>query len=252
MRFRIFAALMLSLLPSAQARSLDLIRSSGVLRIATTTDVEPISFIQNGQLAGFSYELGQLTAKSMNLKTQWVTRPFDELPRGLAQDQYDVVISTQVIDPNNNLADFTRPYFCTSAVLVARQSELLRPSKKMDGKTFVVQAGTSYQKYAQQLPFAKKVTVVGNAQSALQSVALGKADATITDKYVALQMMLVYGKSPMSASGPYRDERIGMTVSKGNDGLRTALNAALGRVMGNGSYHLASMLAFREDARCEL
>lgn len=234
----------------AQARSLDLIRSSGILKIATTTDVEPISYTQNGQLAGFSYDLGQLMAKSLGLKAEWVTKPFDELMNGLSQDRYDVVISTQVIDPKSSVADFTRPYFCTSAVLVARDGSLLRPSKKMDGKTLVVQAGTSYQKYAQQLPYAKRVTVVGNAQSTLQAVALGQADATISDKYVALHMMLVYGKSPLSASGPYKDEQIGMAVSKGNNKLREVLNTALATTFKNGSYHLASMTAFREDARC--
>jgi polar amino acid transport system substrate-binding protein len=78
----------------------------------------------------------------------------------------------------------------------------------------------------------------------------GRADAWITDRFAALEVIKKQGAGKLQAGDLLFHERIGMAVAKGNKDLLEAVNASLARILANGTYAKLSNKYFGEDIRC--
>ncbi|GAA4008469.1 ABC transporter substrate-binding protein [Deinococcus rubellus] len=247
--FALLVALPL-LASAAQARSLDEIRASGVLRLATSADFEPFNFLKDGQFAGFEVDLGDLIGKQLGLKVVWVKDDFDSLLSDFSKNEYDVVIASHAITSTRaKVVDFTQPHYCTGGVALAQPGGPLT-SKAMAGRVLGAESGSTYMGYIQKLPFDKQLTVYGNSDEAIQAVATGKVSAVVTDKFAALAALKTYNKAKLVMGDLLWRERIGMAVQKGNVGLRQALNGALSTLLKDGQYARLSQSYFGQDVRC--
>ena len=77
---------------SIQARSLDDIKKSGKIIVATEGQFAPFNYFKGTTLTGFEVEVAELAAKKMGLKIEWKTIGFDALLTGLKQDRWDLVV----------------------------------------------------------------------------------------------------------------------------------------------------------------
>jgi len=117
-------ALALAMLPSASARAqsasrLDQILQKGVLRVGTTGDYKPFTFLNptNHEYEGHDIDAARLLADSLGVKLQLVPTTWPTLLKGLQEDQYDVAMGgiTRTLiraadrDRFKTLADIDRP-----------------------------------------------------------------------------------------------------------------------------------------------
>ena len=72
---------------STDARSIEDIRKSGTLIIASEGKFAPFNFADNGKLAGFEIDIANEVAKRMGVKPERKTMGFDGLLVGLSQDR---------------------------------------------------------------------------------------------------------------------------------------------------------------------
>jgi len=234
---------------AAQARSLAEIRQSGVLRVATEGNYRPFNYYQGKTLAGFEVELGNAIAKQLGVKPTWTTIVFESLLIGLQQDKYDLVIASHGITPERLKAvNFSDPHYCSGGVLVALPGG---PKTRADlkGKTVSLGVNTSYLQYVQRLPGIKDVRTLPTTSDQLTAVMVGRADAMVLDRFNAIDVAKTMpGK--LQIGDVIFPERIGMAVKKGNDDLRTAVNAALATLMKDGTYAKLSRAYFGQDVRC--
>lgn len=250
---RILTVLLLPMLlaHSAEARTLNEVKASGVLRLATSADYEPYNYMVGGEFKGFEVELGTLIARQMGLKPVWLKRDFDTLLTDFSKDEYDLVIASHAITSTRlKQVDFSKPHSCGANVLLARKGGPLT-SKALAGKKLGAEAGSINLKYLQKLPFKKEITVFRTTDDAVRAVAFGQVDAVLVDDLGAVAAVKTFSKANLVYGAPLWSSASGMALAKGNTALRLAVNAALNKVLLNGSYAAISKKTFGIDVRCK-
>ena len=108
--------------PLAHAELIDDINDRGELRIALEANTPPFNFMDDGKLAGFEVELGQLLAQELDVRADFVVADASELLPGVESGKYDVAINHIALTPDlKDRFDFTEPYSYAKADLIAQK-----------------------------------------------------------------------------------------------------------------------------------
>ncbi|WP_027482190.1 ABC transporter substrate-binding protein [Deinococcus pimensis] len=235
---------------AAHARTLDQIKKSGTVTIATEGAFKPFNYFEGKKLTGFEVELAEAIAKQMGLKVKWVTQPFDSLLIGLSQNRYDFVIASHGITPEREKAvSFTSPHYCTGGLIVARPGGP-KTGAALAGKTVAVQVGTTYLENVQKVKGVGDVKTYPKDPDAQQALLAGRVDAWVSDKFLALDAIKATAGKLQQGDLLFQ-EKIGMAVAKNNPTLVTGLNSALAAVQKDGTYAKISQKYFGQDIRCK-
>jgi polar amino acid transport system substrate-binding protein len=245
--------LALALLPmtDAAARPLDEIKASGVVKIATEGATPPFNYYEDGTLKGFDVELGNAIAAALGVKAEWVAMPFDSLLVGLDQDRYDFVVAGHgITEERQKAVDFSDPYVCSGAAIVAREGG---PASREDlaGKIIGVQVGTTYLAAVEKIEGVGEVKTFPKDTDALQNLIAGRTDVWVSDKLTALDASAKNAEAKLQIGALLYEERYGMAFKKGEDSLRDAVNAAFAAVLADGQYAGISQQYFGQDIRCQ-
>ena len=241
-----------ALLASAavQARSLEDIRKSGTIVIASEGKFAPFNFVDGGKLTGFEIDVADAVAAKMGLKVDWKTMGFDGLLVGLQQDRWDMVIASHgVTEERAKAVTFANPHYCTGGVIISKDGAI-RTAKDLTGKVVGVQTGTTYYDNAKKLP-VKDVRNFPQDNSARAALETGHVDAWVTDKFVGKASLAATPGTSLKMGDFLFTEKIAAAVAKGNTGLVTEVNKALAAMMADGTYAAISKKWFNEDIRCK-
>lgn len=235
---------------AAHARSLQDIRKSGTLVIATEGKFAPFNFVDNGKLTGFEVDIANAVAAKMGLKVDWKMMGFDGLLIGLQQDRWDLVIASHgVTEERAKAVTFADPHYCTGGVIISKDGAI-RSARDLTGKVVAVQTGTTYYDAARKLP-VKDVKNFPQDNSARAALEAGHVDAWVTDKFVGKASLAATPGTPLKEGDFIFTEKIAAAVSKGNTALVGDVDKALAAVMADGTYAAISKKWFNEDIRCK-
>lgn len=244
------AAAVLAAATAAQARSLDEIRKSGTLIVASEGKFAPFNFVDGGKLTGFEIDVAEAVAKKMGLKVEWKTMGFDGLLVGLGQDRWDMVIASHGITPERARAvTFAMPHYCTGGVIISKDGAI-RTARDLTGKVVAVQTGTTYYDNVKKLP-VKEVKNFPQDASARAALETGHVDAWVTDKFVARASLAATPGTSLKMGDFLFVERVAAAVALGNTALAGEIDKALGAMMADGTYDAISKKWFGEDIRCK-
>lgn len=235
---------------TANARSLEAIRKSGKIVIATEGQFAPFNFFQGTRLAGFEVEVAELVARKLGLAVEWKAISFDALLVGLRQDRWDLVIASHgITEERAKAVSFAQPHYCSGGVVVSLDPAI-RGAKDLSGRTISVQTGSTYLEQVNKLAPAKAVKNFPQDTDARSALVARRVDAWVTDKFVAKKAIDASPSTGMKLGEFIFVERIAAAAAKGNDGLVDAYNRALAEAMKDGSYAAVSKKYFNEDVRC--
>lgn len=246
----LLASMMVFFAATAQARTLDEIKKSGKVVIATEGAFPPFNFFRGPVLTGFEVELGEALAKKMGLAVEWRALSFDALLAGLRQDRWDMVIASFGITPERSKAvTFTSPHYCSGGIVVAKDPGI-RTAADLTGKIVAVQTGSTYLEHVKQLAGVKDVKNFPQDTDCRSALLNGRVDAWVTDKFVAKAALAANPSAGLKAGEFVFVERIATAVQKGNASLAQAVNDALAGLMADGTYEALSRKWLQEDVRC--
>jgi len=235
---------------AADARSIEDIRKSGTLIVASEGKFAPFNFVEGGKLAGFEIDIANAVAQKMGLKVEWKSMGFDGLLVGLGQDRWDMVIASHgITEERAKAVTFANPHYCTGGVIISKEGRI-RTAQDLTGKVVAVQTGTTYYDNAKKLP-VKEVKNFPQDASARAALETGHVDAWVTDKFVARAALAATPGTTLKTGDYLFVERIAAAVSKGNTGLVNEVNKALEAMLADGTYAAISKKWFGEDIRCK-
>jgi polar amino acid transport system substrate-binding protein len=247
----VLAALTLLCAFAVQARPLADIQKSGKLLVATEGAFAPFNFYEGSKLTGFEVEVAEAVAKKMGLAVEWKTLGFDGLLTGLGQDRWDLVIASHgITEERAKAVDFMAPHYCSGGLIVAKDPKI-RAAKDLAGKTVAVQTGTTYLENVRKVATVKEVKNYPGDTDARLAVTTGRADAWVSDRFVALEVLRKNPKLQLTAGELLFTERIAAAGAKGNATLAQAWNQGLAAILADGSYEKLSRKYFGEDVRCK-
>ncbi|HVJ63924.1 MAG TPA: ABC transporter substrate-binding protein [Bdellovibrionota bacterium] len=236
--------------PHASAKTLAEIKKAGVLRIGTEGTFPPFTYYKGKLLTGFEIELVELIAKDLGLKAEWKVQNFDTLLIGLGQNRFDLVASSHGVTPDRaKVVDFTTPHYCTGGVILTR-SDKRKSFDSIKNGNVVVQVGTTYVTWLNQHGL-KSAKTFPTATDCLQNMLMGRADAWVTDLFVALDAMKANPNAKLVLGDTIFTEKIAMAVAKGNKELLAAVNDTLAKLKKDGRYAALSDRYFGQNIDCK-
>jgi ABC-type amino acid transport substrate-binding protein len=93
--------------PLAHAELIDEINDRGELRIAVQSDAPPYAFRENDHLTGFEIEFGQVLARELDLRAEFIETPAEEALAGVESGKYDITLNEKNV---GEALDVSQPY----------------------------------------------------------------------------------------------------------------------------------------------
>jgi polar amino acid transport system substrate-binding protein len=195
----------------------------------------------SGTRPGYEPDAAALVAARMALALDWVFLAWSDFYPALDDRRVDAVWCGQgITDERRKLADFTAPYAVFDESLVVRADNPASAPDEVAGQRIGAIEGSTNLRLAETfagaevVPFPGTEDVFGDMIRALRS---GTIDGFVDDDVV----MVPLGEQPdlrLAFTVPTRN-RWGIAVRRGDDELRTAIDAALAAAIADGSLRAA-------------
>ncbi|MFM0236894.1 transporter substrate-binding domain-containing protein [Paraburkholderia phytofirmans] len=207
-----------------------------VLNVATDATFPPMEYSENGARTGFDVDLMNALAKAMGKKVQWTDIDFKGLIPGLIAHRFDAAISgIYITDERAKVVDFTDCYYAGGLVVLVKSNSPIKSVEELNGKNVSVQVGTKSVNFLRDnFPQINRVEVEKN-QEMFDLVGIGRADAAVTGKPAAYQLVKTRGGFRV-LDKPLTTEAYGITVRKDEPQLKAAFNTALAKIKADGTY----------------
>jgi polar amino acid transport system substrate-binding protein len=183
---------------------------------------------------------------------------WDGIIPSLTSGQIDVIMSSMSItDERKQTIDFSDKYYKTPAlVAAAKGSGITADPAGLTGKILGVQTSTTHADYAAKhfAGVAGEVKVYQTQDEAFQDLVAGRIDATEADS-IAVDAFLASeaGMACCESVGAVADDPeilgagVGAGVRKGDTELLTKINAAIAKVIADGTYEKISAPYFKSS-----
>jgi polar amino acid transport system substrate-binding protein len=188
---------------------------AGVLTTCTHLPYAPFQFRRGGAVVGFDVDLMDLVARRLRLRQRIVDTDFTAITSGkvFAAGACDVAAAGMTINRRRAAAvDFSRPYFSSGQVLMARRRPELRLGD-LAGLRVGVVAGTTGQEYARSRGWTLKA--YENSVTELGALRTGQVDALVQDDPVVRYWLTDRDNADFTiVAGRRTSERYGFAVGK--------------------------------------
>jgi len=206
------------------------------IKVATDATWPPMEFVNTDkELVGFDVDLINAAAKAGGFKVTLQNTAWDGIFAGLANGDYDAVISSVTItDERKQTMDFSMPYLNAGQVLVVRTDESgVATLADLKGKSAGAQIGTTGAMEIQKVSGVALKTY-DEIGLAVEDLANGRIAGVVVDNPTAANYVLQNDnyKSRLKIVGkPFTEEYYGIAVKKGNTKVLDLINAGLKKVL---------------------
>ncbi len=233
MRFLLLALALLLFTPLARA-------AAPPLRVGMELGYPPFEMRNaQGEPVGVSVEVARALGEFLGREVRIENIPFDGLILALKTGKIDLIISSMTATPERSrVIDFSEPYLKTGLCLLVGAGSEIDGIAAADraGKTVAVKKGTTGELYAVKSLKSARMLVLDKENSAVIEVVQGKADAFIYDQMSVYQHWRQHPEETKALLEPFKAEEWAVGIAKGNDELRTKVNAFLEKYRAEGGF----------------
>lgn len=211
------------------------------LSVATDATWPPMEYIdENRQLVGFDIDLMRAIAEAGGFQVEFRNTAWDGIFAGLANGDYDAVISSVTItEERRGAMDFSNPYINAGQVLIVRNDAPAGWTTLADlrGQSVGAQIGTTG---AFEVEKVSGVTLrtYDEIGLAVEDLANGRIAGVVADSPIAADFALQnanYANRLKIVGQPFTEEFFGIAVRKGNSAVLEMINRGLQIVLDNGT-----------------
>ena len=170
---------------------LERILSSGTMRVGTTGDFNPMSFLDTATNSRAGYDIEAMTqlAADLGVQIEWVAAEWATITAGIAADRYDIFSGASVNVARARVAAFTNPYTEAGTVPLALAANADRfgswEAINAAGTRVAVSMGTVFEEQARRHFPDATIQAVQTPATGFQEVLAGRAEVTITSNVEA-------------------------------------------------------------------
>ena len=224
--------------------------SSTPLRVGSDISYAPVEFYapRTHQVTGFDYDLAQELAKHMGVRLSFTNHDFNSIVPALRSGQYDLVMSAMSdTRQREKQVDFIDYFLAGSGILVAKGNPAhIYGLGDLCGRTVDLQGATSQEILVKMQSDKCKGVHLGpinilsykTDDEAFKQIASGKSVAHISDFPVVAYIAKTYdgGKRFDIIGKQFGVVPYGIAVAKNKRALRDSVQAALVKMVADGSY----------------
>lgn len=184
----------------AEGSRLQDILNSGVLRVGTTGDWNPMTMKDpaTNSYKGFDIDVTKELAKDLGVEVEYVATDWKTLVNGITANKYDITGSASLNMSRAKVAGYSQPYFYLAFVPVVQKKDL---EKFADWEDFnqpevkvAATLGTVQEKMVKELfPSAKHIVIEAPARD-FQELLARRADVSVTSNVEAATLVSKFKK----------------------------------------------------------
>lgn len=202
------------------------------------------SLDSSGTWVGWEVEVIDAVCAAAELDCVLTPVAWDGIIPSLTGQQIDAIMaSMSITEERMKTIDFSDAYYNTPAVIVADKSMDIAPTPEgLEGKILGIQASTIHQAYAQEHFADAEIRVYQTQDEANQDLFAGRIDAIQADSIAMADFVGSDAGACCEIKGAVADDPailglgVGAGLRKGDDALRTALNAGIAKILENGTH----------------
>ncbi|MCP4403925.1 MAG: transporter substrate-binding domain-containing protein [bacterium] len=203
-----------------QQSRLHQILASGVLRVGTTGDWNPMSMRDpvGNAYTGFDIDVATELAKDLGVKVEFVPTDWKSIVNGIVADKYDMSSSASITTARIKTVGFTQAYFRLGTVPMTLRKNLAKFSswEQIDRKevTVAVTLGTSQEQQAKRFFSNAQVRSIEAPARDYQEVLVGRAMISLTSNLEASTLVETYPELAMVPVAPRSPADIAFMVGQ--------------------------------------
>jgi len=231
------------------------------IRIGVEANYPPFSKMgTDGKYSGFDIDIANALCVAMKAECTMVAQEWDGMMPALNARKFDMIVASMTISEERlKVADFSDSYYDIPSTFIAKTDAIKDVSPAtLKGKTIIVTRNTPRAKYvaehykeSQVLQVAKEADVTMELQAGRGDIGFGSSLAATT-AFLKSPEGKTFSKvgPPINPSGN-KAGGTGIAMRKGEESLRTKVNAALKTITANGVYKSLNDKYFEVNIRGE-
>ncbi len=239
------AALMLAPLAGCGSTSSST-ASNHTINIGIKFDQPGLGYKDGDKYTGFDVSVAEYVAKELGYSANeivWKEAPSKQRETLLENGDVDLVFATySITDDRKKVVDFGGPYFVAGQDLLIRSNDKsITGPDSLDGKKLCSVTGSTSAQVIKD-HYANKVQLMEQSGFAECTTALisGTVDAVTTDDIILAGLAAAKGDGQLKVVGkPFSQERYGVGIPKGKTETVKKVNAALKKMVDDGSWKKA-------------
>lgn len=197
-----------------------------------------------GNWTGWEIDMIGAVCAAAELECEITPVAWDGIIPSLTSGQIDAIMASMSITADRMQSiDFSDKYYNTPTVVVANKGSGITPTPEgLAGKILGVQVSTVHQDYAQTHFKDAEIKLYQTQDEANQDLVAGRIDATQADS-IALDAFLASDAGGCCENtGAVADDKeilglgVGVGLRKGEDELKAKFNAAIAKIIADGTY----------------
>ena len=209
---------------AASDTSLEDVKKSGKLTIATSPDFPPFESLEGDKVVGIEIDLLEMIAEKLGVELEINQMDFDSVLPGIQSGKFNVGVSgITVTEDRKKNADFTVPYFAAAQAIVVLKDSPIKSKADLEGKKVSVQTGTTAEEYCMKNGYDVSAFQANN--DALSALTSGKVDAWVIDNETGIQMSETTNGKTVVLDEPMTTEPYSLAFKKGSTSLVNEINS---------------------------
>lgn len=217
------------------------------IRIGVEANYPPFSqMAPDGKFSGFDIDIANAICAQIKAECTLVSQEWDGMMPALNAKKFDMIVaSMSITEDRKKAADFSDSYYDIPSAWIAKAGSFKDVNAAaLKGKKIIVTRNTPRAKFVQENFKDSEVLLVAKEAEVTMELAAGRGDIGFGSSLAATAAFLKSpeGKSyakvgaPITLGGAAQGGGVGIAMRKGEDSLRTKVNAALKAITANGAY----------------
>lgn len=207
----------------------------GKLIMATNAAFPPYEFMEGDEIVGIDAEIAGLLADKLGLELEIQDMDFDSIVTAISSGKVDVGLAGMTVTPEREEnVNFTTSYATGVQVIIVPEDSDIQSVDDLADKLIGVQQGTTGHIYCSDDFGEDHVVALPNGATAIQNLVNGQVDCVVIDEQPAKEFVKA-NEGLKILDTEYTVEDYAIAVSKDNQPLTDALDAAIQELIADGS-----------------
>ena len=209
--------------------------TDGKLTMATNAYFEPWEYYDGENIVGIDPEVAQAIADKLGLELEIMDMDFDSIITAVSAGKADMgMAGMTVTEERQKNVDFSQTYASAVQAIIVPDGSDIKTADDMEGKKIGVMQGFTGDLSCTEQFGEDAVVRFNKSAEAVMALTQGKIDCIVIDNEPAKKIIEAnIGLTILDSK--YSQEDYAIAFAKGNDGLRDAVDAALGELISGGT-----------------
>lgn len=219
---------------TAGESSIDKIKASGKIIMATNAQFEPFEYIDGTDYKGIDIEISQKIADELGVELEIHDVKFESVIAEITTGKANFAAAGMSITPERlENVDFSDEYFsATQSILVMKEGSSVAKPEDLKGKVVGVQTGTTADTYVtdkdgENNVGVKEVKRYNSFVDAVNDMITGRLDAVVMDDFPANKLVEKNADKIMKLEDELTGEKYAIAVPKGDKEMQDLVNKVL-------------------------